>query len=194
MIRRYPPIAPIVTALPAIARDGQIIQYQNAVMATRGVVWVFRYNAASSSAYKWEFIAGAPLLSFVYPDGSPSTKPTVTGWTDSLSPSITVPLGGEYITDAEVAAASNASSGPSTVLMGVMRSGVDTGGPPIYNGMSNLAVGTALSIRSRCYWTAIDLGITLAPGGVLTQMQYNFPYIAASWSFKGISLLPIRVG
>lgn len=52
---------PVVTALPALADidDGQEIAF--IADATNGVVWKFKYRAASASAFKWEFIGGSPL-------------------------------------------------------------------------------------------------------------------------------------
>lgn len=40
--------------------DGDERYFQNAVMKTFGVIWRFRYNASSTSPYKWEFVGGAP--------------------------------------------------------------------------------------------------------------------------------------
>src|SRR5215218_6358847 len=54
----------VVTALPGSPVDGQEVIYQNASMASVGVAWRLKYRSASGSAYKWEFIGGAPLMSF----------------------------------------------------------------------------------------------------------------------------------
>jgi microcystin-dependent protein len=52
---------PLVTALPAGPLNGQECYLQTAAMAAVGVAWHLRYNAASASAYKWEFVGGPPL-------------------------------------------------------------------------------------------------------------------------------------
>ncbi len=46
----WPPLNPV---------DGQEVYY--IADATNGVVWRFRYRAASGSSYKWEFVGGSPL-------------------------------------------------------------------------------------------------------------------------------------
>src|SRR4051812_22380129 len=50
-----------VTSLPVSPVDGQEVYY--VADATNGVLWHLRYNAASASAYKWEFVGGSPLES-----------------------------------------------------------------------------------------------------------------------------------
>jgi hypothetical protein len=47
------------TTPPASPQDGDLWQY--AADATNGVYWMFRYNAGSASAYKWEYLGGSPL-------------------------------------------------------------------------------------------------------------------------------------
>lgn len=63
--------------------------------ATNGVIWHLRYNASSSSAYKWEFVGGGTLSTSVMPyenctSGSYSDLTTA-------GPGITVPLAGDYV-------------------------------------------------------------------------------------------------
>lgn len=52
---------PLVSALPVAPIDGQEIYFQTVAMAADGICWHLRYNAASSSLYKWEFIGGSAL-------------------------------------------------------------------------------------------------------------------------------------
>jgi hypothetical protein len=57
--------APIEFALPTGSQryDGRICHLGIDTMGTGlYVIWSFRYNASSSSAYKWEFLGGAPLI------------------------------------------------------------------------------------------------------------------------------------
>ena len=65
---------------------------------TAGVVWVFRYNAGSASAYKWEFVGGPPLYqeqtNF---NGSDVTNSTVyIAPPTNAGPDITIPRAGDY--------------------------------------------------------------------------------------------------
>lgn len=62
--------------------------------AANGIVWMFRYNASSVSAYKWEFVGGAPLRAVVVTQES-TTNPGATTLA-TLGPSLTVPRSGDY--------------------------------------------------------------------------------------------------
>jgi hypothetical protein len=84
---------PYRTDLPTSPVDGQTIDY--IADAANGVVWRLRYRAASASAYKWEFVGGAPLRTHVDTDetlveGATYVDPTTPG------PSLTLPLAGDY--------------------------------------------------------------------------------------------------
>ena len=81
------------TSLPGTPMDGQLYDY--VADSTDGVVWRFRYRAASASTYKWEFVGGSPLTEIVASNESTSS----TSYTDlaTAGPSITVPLAGDYI-------------------------------------------------------------------------------------------------
>jgi hypothetical protein len=48
------------TSFPASPFDGQ--EFSLVVDATNGVVWRFKYNAGSASAFKWEFIGGGAIV------------------------------------------------------------------------------------------------------------------------------------
>lgn len=55
LLSRFAP--PLVSALPASPYDGQVVFYED---ATIGSPMMFRYDAASVSAYKWDYLGGAP--------------------------------------------------------------------------------------------------------------------------------------
>lgn len=84
----------LVTALPGSPADGQECYFQSSAMATDGVAWHLRYRSASASAYKWEFLGGAALLT-----GSVNAR-TVTSTTYVAIPTdpctLTIPLAGDY--------------------------------------------------------------------------------------------------
>lgn len=87
--------APLVTSLPSAPIDGQEIRY--VANATNGIIWNFRYRAASTSAYKWEFIGGPPLYAEVgmgQADQNTSSSSYVA--LSTPGPSITLPLAGDY--------------------------------------------------------------------------------------------------
>ena len=75
--------------------DGQEVNLQ--VDAANGVNWRFRYNAASASAYKWEFVGGSELVVVV--GGGESTTGGVGSYVNlaTVGPSIVVPRAGDYL-------------------------------------------------------------------------------------------------
>ena len=83
-----------VTSLPATPYDGQEVNY--VANAANGVLWRLVYNAASASAYKWEFIGGSPLSAEVL--GS-QTFSTIGAYTDipGGGVSIALPKAGDYL-------------------------------------------------------------------------------------------------
>jgi hypothetical protein len=85
--------AALVTSLPANPIDGQECYFQ--ADATNGVVWHLRYNAASASAYKWEFLGGSPLRATVNTDETFTAGATYVDCA-TVGPQITLPLVGDY--------------------------------------------------------------------------------------------------
>lgn len=84
-------MVPVVAALPPYPHDGMMVDY--VADSTNGVVWRFRYRSGSSHQHKWEFVGGSPLQQRTYGD----VDTTSTSYTAlSGSPTITVPLTGEY--------------------------------------------------------------------------------------------------
>jgi hypothetical protein len=80
----------LVTALPGSPVDGQECYYQ--ADAANGVIWQLRYRAASASTYKWEFVGGPP---FYGSDDTPFSTASTTYI--AVSPTMTVPLAGDYV-------------------------------------------------------------------------------------------------
>ena len=81
------------TSLPASPTDGQEAILVDST-SNPSYQWRFRYNAGSSSAYKWEFIGGDPARSYV----SYAESTTSTGYVPltTTGPSLTLPRAGEY--------------------------------------------------------------------------------------------------
>jgi hypothetical protein len=82
-----------VTVLPVGAIDGQEVYF--VADATNGVLWHLRYNAASASAYKWEFVGGSPLVTESSPVGDESTA-SGTYVALSTPTTLVIPLAGDY--------------------------------------------------------------------------------------------------
>lgn len=86
------------TTLPASPVDGQEAILVDSI-TNPTYQWRFRYNAGSSSAYKWEFVGGAPQLK------SSVTIDSVTGggaWIDDARVTYTGLRAGEYLATYEV--------------------------------------------------------------------------------------------
>jgi hypothetical protein len=89
------PAVPIVTSLPTSPVDGQVVDYL--ADATNGVIWRFRYRAASSSAYKWELVGGTELEAVVKRSSAENVIGTSSyAASTTPGPSITLPLAGDY--------------------------------------------------------------------------------------------------
>jgi hypothetical protein len=82
----------VTNTLPPNPVDGQECYYL--ADATNGIVWHLKYRAASTSAYKWEYVGGSHLRSDI--DTDESTASTTYAALATAGPSITVPLAGDY--------------------------------------------------------------------------------------------------
>jgi hypothetical protein len=99
------------TTPPASPADGDI--WYLPADAPNGVIWQFRYNAGSASAYKWEFVGGSPTRSYVATQESTTNTGSVALTTPG--PSLTIPRSGEY--SIEVGAfAYNTSIGNAAII------------------------------------------------------------------------------
>jgi hypothetical protein len=83
-----------VTTLPTSPVDGQECYY--VADATNGVLWHLRYNAGSSSAYKWELVGGPEMWVQFGSTNESTLSATYTDLT-SAGPSLTLPLAGDYM-------------------------------------------------------------------------------------------------
>jgi hypothetical protein len=85
-----------VTTLPTSPVDGQECYY--VADATNGVLWHLRFNAGSSSAYKWEVVGSSTaLLSEVATAEAVSSATYVNLAT--VGPTVTLPLAGDYVVE-----------------------------------------------------------------------------------------------
>lgn len=84
----------VVTALPPNPKNGQVVYFL--ADATNGIVWTLKYRANSASAYKWEFVGGPRLYSKIGDKDTSRTTTSLTYVALGDTPSITVPLAGDY--------------------------------------------------------------------------------------------------
>lgn len=81
------------TSLPASPYDTQLaVLVDNA--STPTYQWMFRYNAGSANADKWEFVGGSPALAEVVTDET--TSSTTYAALTTAGPSFTIPRAGVY--------------------------------------------------------------------------------------------------
>src|SRR5262245_9119425 len=83
---------------PASPNDGDL--WYLPADTTLGIIWIFRYRAASASAYKWEYIGGPPLRHAI---STQETTTAVTTWVDlaTVGPRVIVPRAGDYDVDVD---------------------------------------------------------------------------------------------
>jgi len=176
------------TSLPGSPIDGQEAILVDST-TNPSYQWRFRYNAGSSSSFKWEFIGGVELSS----EGAGGAMTAVNGWqiwTTSPPADLTYPRSGDYYTTISASVgissstwgATQVGAGPSTAIVLVSTS-------------SNYSeAGTfAGSIRFQQTKTAHNINITAG--------QLAKPLLFAGGGTPGsltallwrTSILPIRV-
>jgi hypothetical protein len=168
------------TSLPGSPVNGQEFYY--VADATNGVVWHLRYNSASASSYKWEYLGGAPLkVERVAGLSNTGINVWGTGLVD-----LTIPRNGDYEYTYNVGVISNGSAGtatgnlsaqastttPNTAVDGYASSSMVNGGngAAVYSKrLTGMTAGTV--------WRAYNL-----------NNQQPFSYYSSS-----ASLIPIRI-
>ena len=176
-----PVVPPLVDALPASPADGQELYFQRGAMAAAGVVWHLRYNAASSSPFKWEVLSGTPLLSEV----AASETTTSTSYADlaTVGPAITAPITGDYVM------AFGAGLGSSTGV--TVRASVAFSAAQAVNA-DNILILTGVA------GAAGQSSRTLAPktvvGGQPVKLVYDTDGGTATIQKRWLSLMPVRIG
>lgn len=173
----------LVTALPTTGTAGQIIYYDT---GTDGVVWAFRYDAASASAYKWQFIGGAPLVNVVSTGGTDETT-TSTSYTNltTAGPTVTVPLAGDYDSHFDIEAFRNDGGAGTDAYVAFQHGSTNNAADAerISNGSGQLVPGSA-----QRRWTG------MAASDVI---QAKYRVSSSTGRFRGqrtMSVTPVRVG
>ena len=177
---RSPPtvITPVTgygTSLPASPVNGEeFILVDSTTNPT--YQWRFRYNAGSSSAYKWEFVGGAP--SRVYANESATSTTTGSWMTLPGGPSFTVPRAGEYISQAHAMIANTAASSSMWIMVaygGALQQGIN-GNPR--DGAEGLSTDDKQTVAAGA---AIDMRYHMSFGGTGT------------WHTRTLLVTPVRV-
>jgi hypothetical protein len=166
------------TTLPVAPVDGQeAILVDN--VANPSYQWRFRFNAGSSSPYKWEFIGGSDALVQVATD---QTTATNNAWVNlaTVGPDFIVPRAGDW-----------------AVFMQANAYGVATS---MYIGV---AVGDTTPVASTSFLASASLSASVPAGrGVLTgvaaasALRMRYFMVAAGtghWSARMLFVRPVRV-
>jgi hypothetical protein len=160
---------------PANPVDGQIWM----LPVGDGVVWQFRYNAASASAYKWEFVGGAPSWSTVETDqGTSSTTYVGLG-----GPNLVLPNAGHYTVDFGVR--TYAGSAGVDITAAVKRGAAATAD------IDQIAFKTSTSFHVTSLARTIRM-LGLAAGATL-ELQYKASGGTASFVNRWMGVTPVRV-
>jgi hypothetical protein len=161
------------TTPPASPNDGDLWIFP--ADATNGVMWQFRYRAASASAYKWEFVGGSSVYAAV--ETAEATTSTTPANLATVGPSITAPRAGEYLLTVAVAIGA-ASAG--AYAMGMLK----VGAAAAIQAVGNPNVGY-LDVCS-------VMKVTAAAADVLL-LQYQTSLGTANFARRRLALVPARV-
>lgn len=176
----------VVTSLPASPQDGQ--ECLLLADAANGVVWHLKYRAASSSAYKWEFIGGNSLRSEV------ATEELRIGATygdlATVGPQITLPLAGDYIVSGG-AHAWISGTGASQVFAAVKLGTAATADTEAL--AASYTIPQAVANAQGGQSSREILAAARAAADVL-KMQYRASAGTGVWTRRWLAVRPRRVG
>ena len=137
--------------------------------------WRLRYNAGSTSAYKWEFVGGIPARAYIpQQEGTTSTSHVALA---TAGPQLTLPRAGEY--DVRWGAfAYNLIAGCSTQMV-LYTNGVSTG-QAFYSGVNY-------------YHTVLKDQVITAAAGPLVCLYAVMGGGSATWGERLMAVTPRRV-
>jgi hypothetical protein len=184
-------VAGLESTLPSSPVDGQEVYYQaSGTMNTDGIVWHLRYDAASASSYKWEFVGGSKIVS-VNNTSEQNTSSSVWHNIATQGPTVTLPLAGDYLIS--IAASIQTSNGSAnTIAIGLV---VGDNNPAAQDQAIHQPLNFANAQNS---WTQSFLETTKTSQSANTawKMRYYTAAVTSGVFFasRRISLTPIRVG
>lgn len=156
------------------------------VDAANGIIWHLRYNAASASVYKWEFLGGSDLMNYVA--ASVGSSSAVYG---GSGPSVTVPLAGDY--DVSIGCRTYISTDAASANMSFAVGATAAADADSIQYFSGASAITGASTTGQSYRTVRKTGIA---AGSLIDCRYRSQTGGAntSWDFRDLRVRPIRVG
>jgi hypothetical protein len=152
-----------------------------------GVVWHLRYNAGSSSAYKWEYLGGAPQSHRV--DAQQTSAAAAYSDLATVGPQIVVPRIGEYRAQfgCRIDRSAADSWGEVTLALGGALPGNYADNAITYG----FDTGSAFAHTSRS--VPVILFTTDTTAGRTVKMQYTTPGATVSFMRRWLEITPIRI-
>lgn len=157
------------------------------VDATNGVIWHLRYNASSSSAYKWEYLGGSPMHAFVATAAAAANSAYID--IGGGVPALTPPLAGDYVVrhGCQIGSASgSAIDAMATVKYGAAAA---ADADAVRSGQPNTSTAFEGGNVMREY-----VKTSLAAATLLKHQYKDSTLGQAVFSDRFITVLPVRVG
>jgi len=166
------------TTLPGSPTDGQEAILVDST-TNPSYQWRFRWNAGSSSAYKWEYTGGAPVS---YVNNTDYTSTTTGAWIDLDGFGFSPPRSGDYLFSGLVTSWHTAANGYFQWGFAL------TGGTPLYSAGGTAPVSTA--IVTVPYEQRIN-GLAAGSGLVMRYLLQSTG--TGHWVNRALTVIPVRV-
>jgi hypothetical protein len=170
------------TTLPASPVDGQEAVLVDSI-TNPSYQWRFRYNAGSTSPYKWEFIGGSDAFHKILTAESTATQGQ---WLDlaTVGPRVITPRAGDYDALCSSHGVHSALNAQMWITLAVGTGVMGTGMPILtYNFAGYYAPYGPVSER----FTAV------AAGSDIRMRYHNTSSGTATWATRWIRVRPVRV-
>ena len=174
----------LVSVLPTTnLSEGLEIYFQTAAMAVDGAVWHLRYNAASSSPYKWEFVGGSSLYSLV---GADQQQVTLSTWGElaTVGPDVVLPLAGDYEYEASAMTYTNTVGGTCAFGLAAF-SGTPGTDEIMYDPVSIATASRRMNLIGK---------LAAQPAATTIRMRYWHNSGTANFNSRKLRVRPVRVG
>lgn len=175
------------TTPPASPVDGD--EWVLPADAANGVMWEFRYRAASASVYKWEFVGGAAATAIV---NANEQHPGPNGTWQNLAtngPSFILPRAGDY----EVGLVARVYKQKTEAQSGHCGIAVGDTSPSIYAGYQDDYTGSSAQATLAMTWlfTGLSAGTTMKLRYFAGNNSGTAPW--AGFATRQIRIIPVRV-
>jgi hypothetical protein len=162
------------TSLPASPVDGQRAVLVDST-TNPSYQWEFRYNAGSTSAYKWEFVGGSPARA----DVATSESTTASPWVDLATPQrITVPRAGDY--RIQYGCTGGCTSKGSALQVASTVGGLMQITAPDVNYGASMSIDVIVAAIAASTVTSLQFGVTFGGTASFSQRYYHITPVRVS--------------